>query len=449
MWGGDPWDVAETGPSNFDRTIRGASFKIEADAGPVKLTSISDYLDMEKTYDEDTDAGPYDAIEYHDMNHLSQVTQEFRASGDVASNDWQAGAFYMHLNGHYRAPFPFPDSDYFPLATYQQSTVSSALFGQDEFKFADQWSLIGGARIWRDERVLDYHIADNFGVSIDYNPTLYPNLADRTFKNYSAKLELDRKFTDNTLTYVSWNRGTKSGGYTVSSATPANTPQAIQGFVNGIAYNPEILTDYEAGVKTVVFGGTTTINADAFYYDYKDYQGYIQFTNIETIVNLPAKSHGVELEITSHPVQSLTMSTGISTLRTRVDDVTLEDGTMTSSQLPQAPHWSGHAQVRYEVPVPLGMTAAQLTETYTGHLCFTVLCPQVDEEGGHAVTDARVSFRPNEGNWDVAFVVKNLTNREYRIFEADQSYAGILNSVYAPPRWYTVTFSMRFGATQH
>ena len=451
-YGGNPFKVVDADPSNFDRTLRGAAFRIEGDAGDIHLVSISDYLNMSKTYEEASTVSPATFYTYHARNRLTQFSEEVRASGKAGINDWVAGAFFMRMNGHYDVTLPFEVFGYFPGDVFQQTTTSSALFAQDEIKLADKWSLIVGARYWRDKRELNFHLYDNFGTSSDYNSTTFPGLADRTFKNYSAKVELDHKFTDDTLLYLSWNRGSKSGGYTTSPSPPTVTPEGIQALFDTFAYDPESLSAFELGVKTAFFNGTTTLNADVFYYDYKNYQGFIQRTSglavIQSIVNIPAKANGVELEIATRPVHGLTISAGVSSIHSSVDDVTLADGTVVRRSLPQAPSFSGHALMRYEVPIASGSVAGQVVTSYVGNTCFSLLCAPVDQEGGRAVSDASLSYRTSSDSWDLSLWVKNLSDKQYRIFNSDVSFLGVSESIYAAPRTYGVTFSARFGGAR-
>ena len=157
---------------------------------------------------------------------------------------------------------------------------------------------------------------------------------------------------------------------------------------------------------------------------------------------------GVELEITSHPIAGLTLSTGVSSLHSTVKDVTLADGTIETSSLPQAPSFSGHALARYEVPIGSGSIAGQMITNYTGHTCFSLLCAPVDREPGHAVTDASLTYLASGDRWDVGLWVKNLANREYRIFNSDLSFVGVSESIYAPTRTFGVTISSRFGGAK-
>ena len=50
--------------------------------------------------------------------------------------------------------------------------------------------------------------------------TLTPEDADRTFDDVTARLELDYRVNDDLLVFASYNRGSKSGGFSFSTGTP-------------------------------------------------------------------------------------------------------------------------------------------------------------------------------------------------------------------------------------
>jgi iron complex outermembrane receptor protein len=168
-----------------------------------------------------------------------------------------------------------------------------------------------------------------------------------------------------------------------------------------------------------------------------------------TIKNLDAKEHGLEIDLTAHPVDHLTVGIGLSALNSTVSNVVLPDSATADRTLPQAPKVSGHASIRYEVPVGNGgKVGIQWLTTYSGASCFTVMCAPIDNEAAHAVSEARISYQPASEGWDVAAFVKNATNEIYRVYNADTSFIGVAESVYAPPRWFGVTASVHFGKSR-
>ncbi len=450
--GGDPWTIHSYGPVDLDRTITGASLHLEDHVGGVVYVSISDFQHLNKFYEEnDFGNGGLSVIDFAQRNVMSQFTQELRASGDAGPNSWVAGAYYMRVVGDYSGYYAEPFFDYYPYAAFTQDTTSAAIFSQDELKFGDGWKLIAGLRFWRDQRTLDYSVHDNTGNYPPSNPIMvnstdYPGIADKIFQDYSAKLELDRQLSSNLLTYLSFNRGTKSGGFEASVATPS--AGAEQAFINSIPYGTERLNDFELGVKSTLLDNRLRINGDVFYYDYAGFQGFEQIGVVQAIKNLNAREWGMELEVESRPASGLTLSAALSSLHSVLYNVTEPSLVVVDTYLPQAPKLSGNAMVRYEHPIGLGVASVQLTGRFWDNFCWSVFCGQVDIERPGYASDGRLSYET--GPYLFAFGVTNLTNRIYRVYEDDTTAAGgQITPIFAPPRWYTASVTVKFGRREH
>ncbi|MGL6223740.1 MAG: TonB-dependent receptor [Steroidobacteraceae bacterium] len=462
--GGDPWKTAETQRSYVDREIKGATLHADFDIGALHLVSITDYQDAEKFYLEGGDAGPVDGVLFYQGSELEQISQEFRLSGTAGSHTWVAGLYGMQVDGDYTGKFATPFYGYDPTIVMSQETTSYAVFAQDEWQFADEWQLIVGARYWNDEREGSY-----FGfapevpglsapVTIIFNrnevfprgSSIRPGDASTGFDGITARVQVDWKPSDDLLLYGSFNRGSKSGGYTFSTGTPydADGSQDVpRTFLEGIPFDEETLDAYELGAKATL-GDFTSLNVAAFYYDYSDYQAFAQFGPVQTVINLDAETTGLEAELTSRPLDGLTLQLGVSFLDSKVKDVPLPDGaTIEDHDLPQAPEFSGSALARYEFPLAGGMIGLQGDVQYSSEFCFTVLCAPVEEEGSYTVVNARLSYESDSGRWGVAAFANNLFDEEYRVYAFDSSlFAGVVAGVYAKPLWYGISATYRFGA---
>lgn len=460
--GGDPWATAETETSYVDREVFGAKLQIETAFGDLDFVSITDYQQGDKFYTEGGDSSPDGGVYFYQGSDLQQLTQEFRLSGSVGDHQWIAGLYGMDVQGDYTGKFADPFYGYDPTVEMGQKTTSFAVFAQDEWRFATDWKLIAGLRYWKDERQGRY-----FGVAppipdlgqpevrIVFNrssifpvfpgSSVTPDDAERSFDGVTARLQLDRKFGEDTLVYASYNRGSKSGGFTFSTGTPFDPNQ--RAFLEGIPFDPEVLSAFELGVKTA-FAGHTTLNVSAFYYDYSDYQAFAQFGPVQTVINLDAKAQGLELELASRPVDGLLLQLGVSALDTTVKDVPLPDGvTIEDHDLPQAPSLSANALARYEFPAGGFRAFVQGDLQYSAGFCFTVLCAPVEKESSYMVGNARVGLIGEEGRWEVAAFVDNLSEEKYRVYAFDSSlFAGVVAGVYAKPRTYGLTATYRFGA---
>ncbi len=465
QWGGDPWKTAETQRSYVDREITGATLHFDWDlSDDVHLVSITDWQHAEKFYLEGGDASPVDGVLFYQGSDLDQYSQEFRLSGNAGAHYWVAGVYGMKVDGSYTGKFADPFYGYDPTVEMGQKTTSYALFAQDEWSFADRWKLIAGLRYWSDEREGRY-----FGtapevpglsapVTIIFNrhqvspvgSSITPDDAKHSFDGVTARLQVDWKPSDDVLLYASFNRGSKSGGYTFSTGTPYDPDGSLtvpRAFLEGIPFDKETLDAYELGMKSTLFGGRTTLNLAAFYYDYKDYQAFAQFGPVQTVINLDANLAGIEAELVARPVDALTLQISGSFLDSTVKDVPLPDGvTIEDHDLPQAPSFSGSALARYDFTVGAGKLGVQADVQYSSSFCFTVLCAPVEHEDSYSVANARISYDSDSGRWGVAAFVNNLFEEKYRVYAFDSSlFSGVVAGVYAKPRWYGLSGTYRFG----
>ena len=480
--GGTPWATEETSTSYVDRNIRAATLRLDVKLANVDLVSISDFQKANKFYIEGGDASPDLGVVFYQGSDITQYSEEIRASSTVGANQIVGGLFGMKVEGDYTGQFadPFygdyygdPAFAYIPFITARQDTTSFAIFAQDEWKATDRVSLIAGLRYWRDQRNGAYygdeasngiHIAfdrnqvtgTSFGVPFDQTVvpiTLTPGDSQATFDDVTARLELDFRVNPDLLLYTSYNRGSKSGGFSFSTGTPfADFPPSVPlgtdaQFLNGIPFKPEVLDAYEAGFKSTI-SNRTTFDVSAFYYDYHDYQAFVQLGANQTIINLPAEAYGLEAELNSHPVTGLTLQLGVSALSSNVRNIVLPDSvTHVEHDLPQAPPFSGNALVRYEFPVASGLLALQTDVQYSDRFCFTVLCAPVEKEDSYTVTNARIGYGPANKRWEISAFVNNLADTQYRVYAFDSSlFAGVVAGVYAKPRTYGVTGTYRFGS---
>ncbi|MGE0032146.1 MAG: TonB-dependent receptor [Steroidobacteraceae bacterium] len=457
--GGDPFATAETEPSYVDREIYGVTLRVNADLGAMNLVSITDYQNSEKFYTEGGDSSPDEGVYFFQGSDLDQISQEVRLSWSAGAHELVAGVFGMRVDGDYIGKFADPFYGYDPDVDFSQKTTSWAVFLQDEFSFADRWKLTGGLRYWHDTREGAYFgqapAIPDLGqpvVTIIFNQdeifpggsTVTPGDAKTSFDDVAGRLQLDYK-ADNALWYLSFNRGSKSGGYTFSTGTPFDPNQVA--FLEGISFDPEVLNAYEAGVKANL-GSSATLNVSVFYYDYEDYQAFAQVGPVQSVINLDAEAQGLEVELNARPTDGLTLQIGASFMDSEVKDILLPDlTTVVDHDLPQAPSFSGNALARYEFGLGGGIASVQADVQYSDKFCFTVLCAPVEKEGSYTVANARIGYAAENGRWEVAAFVNNLTEEEYRVYAFDSSlFSGVVAGVYAKPRTYGVTASWRFGA---
>lgn len=457
--GGNPYRLAGCNGYDcyIDRKLYGATLRMETEIGGVRLVSITDYQHVKKHYQEDGDATPLNYFTLQNNSKIDQYSQEIRLSSQLGRHFVTGGVFGMAINGRYRGSYDFPaviidpaGTSYQTFYNFTQKTRSYAVFLQDEWAFSEEFKLIGGIRYWHDRRKVDYVTSDNAGALVIFNDQLIspavsgisPSAANRSYEGVTLKAEIDYKPNSRTLVYASYNRGSKSGGFTLPTAPPAIGNEAA--FIQGLSYEPETLHDFELGVKATI-APNTTLNASGFYYIYNNYQAYAQYGFLNTIINLNARSKGAEIEFASRPIDGLTLQLSVSFLDSNVKGVPLPLGRLVEKDLPQAPGVSGNALIRYEIPAGQNHVAIQMDGTYQSSSCFTTLCAPVEREPAYALLNGRVEFAHHAG-WQLAFFVNNITDHAYRFSSLDvASFFGSVEGIYAKPRTWGLTATVKFG----
>ena len=458
----NPFDQEEGRRGIFNRTVWGITGTTTWKTDAFTLTSVTDYLQVQKRYGEDSAATPYPVFTYDVFYHYNQYSEELRLNGDLDGGAlrWTGGLYYLHYLTLMDGLTDFnPNANFFcfptvplsgcepgPGVAYALFTLhdsSPAVFGQLEYDLSPKWTLIGGARYTYDNKSIDYLFNSTTSPFpflqqlLYYNPSTDPTAA-RDWNIVTWKGELDYKVVKDTMLYASVNRGAKGGGWSAPTAFPVDPAQ--------LPYNEEKLTSYEAGFKSTFWDGKARLNGDVFYYTYKDYQGFFLDIATEVVENVNAREKGGELELALLPAHGLTLQLGLSHLETIVPFVPTPAGIYVPGQMPQAPHWSLNAVARYEWAVPGGQLSVEADGKYNSYQYLELLNAPVDLQPGYLVANTQLGFMSENGHWEVDAWVKNIGDKWYRMYNLDlSSVLGMNEGVYGPPRTYGLTGRYHFG----
>ena len=488
---GDPW------AGNYDRSGRvetenqSFSANLNWEIGDLLFTSITSFSNVERLQEEDTEMGPLPAIVPTFAAETDTFTQEFRLARDEGSFRWLAGAYFFdnEVVGRYDLDttiildFVFLDTD------YTQDTESWAVFGQLEFDLSDDWTLIAGLRYTDEEKTMNFENIDTFGTigfcsisgvcgvpptpispwrptadhALLFNESAVGSLAKHEEEYVTGKLELDFQVNDDVMIYGSYSRGAKSPGFNsgfidttglfaANIVVPAGDPLCSSlPFSNSIActdlpFKKEELNAFEVGLKSTI-GGTTRLNAAAFYYDYSDMQVFaFQFFN-QIIFNADAEMFGAEFEIQSSPTEGLDLQFGLSYLDATAENIPNRDsGTLQDRTPVSAPELTVNALIRYEWPVGAGSLALQAWANYQDETFFDILNHPVAKEDGYTVVNFRGSYIGSGGNWEVYAFLNNAFDEEYKTYTFDFTIPfGFNQQAFGPPSWWGAGFRYSWG----
>jgi len=211
---------------------------------------------------------------------------------------------------------------------------SWAVFGEGYWNLRPDLRLTVGLRYTDDEKITTpYPSQLLMGATLDGSESVssggyvsqgYPAQPDvkQSWGAVTGRFVLDWKpdlsFTDDTLIYASYARGYKGGG-TNPPRVDIN-PKVIQYQPLAEDFDPEYVNAFEVGAKNTFHDGRFRLNANAFYYDYKDYQVSQIVDRISLNENFDAKIWGVELEGIFHVTDRFRIDSNIGYLNTRIGD---------------------------------------------------------------------------------------------------------------------------------
>ena len=271
-----------------------------------------------------------------------------------------------------------------------------------------------------------------------------------TFSDLSPRLALSYDLSDEATVYATVSRGYKAGGFSLDRNGADNSA------VNEV-FDPEILTNYEVGVKSELFGGRARFNAAAFLLDWQDLQLETFFflvpgdatSNVQLTINVEeARATGLEAELAALITDNLTLTGGIGVIDTEIqsDDVARLSGNLfvnlKGQPLPRAPElsfsmaadyrftldqWDGWARLEYIYKDSQYSTIEDVTYLQTSGVTvygdpltqmspiaqvpnrsdgFPFRTPEAD------IVNLRVGVHLDEC-WEVVGYVENLTDEAY------------------------------------
>ena len=449
---GDPYKGDFDRDGRVEVETQGVSLTMNFELGAALITSITGIQNVDRLQTEDTDAGPYPLLQPTFIASTDTITQELRASGEGDDFHWLVGMFYFdnEVDGDYRLDLrglEFVDFD----VDFFQETESMALFGQYEYDFAPNWSLIVGARIASEEKVLDYISRDTAGfftgvielpsdIAFDFDQASVGDLAVHDEDSFSGKLEIDWRPRDDLLLYGSLSRGVKSAGFNVGFLD--ETLLFASNSVDTVPYGSEELTSLEFGFKSTVADGLARLNGSMFVYDYQDYQTFRFELLNQVIFNSDASVRGLELELEASPSEGLDVALGLALLDATAEDIPTPAGdSVRDRDMVAAPDVSLSAMIRYERPLGDGMLAMMLWGNWQSEVYFDVQNVPVSRQGSYGVGNFRLSYRPRDERWELGAFVHNIADEEYRRYTFDFTGVFGYNQVaYGSPRWLGVDY---------
>jgi iron complex outermembrane receptor protein len=426
-----PDKYAVTTPNYEENEDSGFGARVTWDINDsLTLVSITDVRTGENDYTEDVDGTADDAavdalfgpitgglsIPASFGGDSDTIYQEFRLSGGTDTITWFAGVSYYN-----------EDLD---MDTYAVDYVDTALglgaiggiriendadndsygiYGDVTWNVSDKFALIGGLRwTYDDKEWCTNTLQDDFGDA--GFPTDGKLCTSEDWDEATFRLVGQYNLSDDVMVFASVAEGFKGGGFNNSTADTNGD------FVGDtiVDFDPETSIAYELGLKSTALDGRLQFNGSVFYTDYEDFQ--IQTTTLETGLQIgnggDAETFGLEAEVNYSPTEGLVLMANYAYL-----DAELTEGIYDGNDLAYAPEntFSVGANLDHEF---LGGTLNWFAVyNYTDD--FYHEANNDNQEDSYGLLNARVSYTPQDGNWELALAGDNLTDEDYASFRWD------------------------------
>ena len=452
-YGGSPWDIdADVQPLTRLET-GGASLRVDHGLGDYNIVSISAYRRTKTTVDFDIDytrtRGRYVAASFRDWQ-FSQELQLLSPTGGVI--DWVAGLYYFKANSDSRLKSGIEGPAISPVAMVQlvdtraqQGTESMSGFGQANVQILDGLKGTVGLRYTSEKRLLtDASQVNTLTSGAQVVAVPLTNLSKR-FNKLTWRFALDYELSSRAMTYVSYNRGFKSGGFNAGAlALPP--------------FDPEVLDAYEIGLKSEVFDRQLRLNVAGFWYDYQDVQVQRTVSGSTGLYNSgKVKQYGAEADLEVMPTDDLSIRiayqylygeyrnfpNAIVTTPLPTGGYAITTGDVTGNETGLTPRSTVSANVSYAIPI--GSEDLTLNSSFYYNSGFYNEPDNTTRQPSYSLINASAQYEFENG---LSLMVwgNNLTDKAVSTFDGIQNYGatGTNRVGYNAPRTYGITAGFKF-----
>lgn len=429
------------------------------------------YRNFDSYFGRDSDGSPIPLNHTLDTYKDEAFTVEGRLTGQLSwmdyTTDWTTGIFY------------YDASDYNSNISILHMGIIGAgdvdrIDDQDSSKLGvylhtitdvtDRARVTAGVRWTHDSKdIIQYRpkriLEDRPLVTADF---LFPPtpLGIDSYR-VSPMASLSYQWNDDIMTYFTWSRGFRGGGFNPRPNSPATIG----------TFGPEDVENFEIGAKTDLFDKRLRFNLTTFYMDYKNLQLPAVVQECPTcLATFPTKNAGeadiagVEIDFEAIPFEGLVIDGTFGWLG--FSFVSLGDAD--PAVIAQFPGGAGTAIANPcldcrplrspEVTATLGMAytmpfsggdwgkfTVRGDVQYQSETNFTQNNFKRASQGEYYVLNARGTWVSPTEDWEVSLAGTNINNRLYKISVLDfmDSLGGIQYG-YARPREFSVSIKKRF-----
>ncbi|MEY4055341.1 MAG: hypothetical protein RL519_676 [Pseudomonadota bacterium] len=328
----------------------------------------------------------------------------------------------------------------------QTSGKTLALFGQLSWKIAPSLELAGGVRYTHETKKSYFVQPYSHPIRVTqgiFSPGVRLN-SDQTFDDWSPEATLTWKPSEDVTVYGAYKTGYKSGGFSNSGILSPTAGLA------DFEFEPETVSGFEGGVKTLLADRQLRLNLGAYWYKYKNLQLDFFRSDIfafSTINAGEATTKGIELEFQFAPrsLAGFDLHGSLNYNKARYGnapnapcyqgETPTQGCTIVVGQGPRqnlngfptamAPDWTWTLGFNYEAEIGGGMKFGVSGDArYSGDYITSAFGNFFTKQDSYVQLDAAARLKFSDDRFELAVIGKNLTNRFYRTGGTDTPNTG-------------------------
>jgi len=491
----------ETNRSNSLNDVTNLVLNFDYKMGDHTINAITGYVDYDTTEMLDVDYTRLDILDGTNQSEsYSQFSQEIRLTSPGGENvDYIAGVYFQTGDLRVTDEVKFgtallqlpPSTGYLALTDsytdrlYKQENTLWSVFAQADINFTDDLTLTVGARYNQEDKDASRSLAfvtgpNNLGVVLASPHPAYPDLlhfvyaalnmwpheieGNRDEDSFNPLVNLQYQLSEDTMTYISYVKGSKAGGFDVRGNSYEGLP--VLGRAGTWEFEDETATSIEAGIKMGF--DRAQLNLAVFSTDYEDLQSN-QFDGVLSFLvtnAAEATTQGVELDGRVMINDNLTVYGSAAYLDFEFTDFELGQCyfgrdpdpatgycSHTGSRAPNTPEWQGNLgfDFGFELSDTLWLDA-NLNVSYSDEYFTQSNLDPFNKQDSFTTVDLIIGLSSSDGTWRVSLIGGNLTDE--RTMDASGQVplstnltggAGIAyDSIWARPRNYALKFEYQF-----
>ncbi|WP_320044295.1 TonB-dependent receptor [uncultured Desulfobacter sp.] len=454
-----PLDDIHTSNTDFEgvhdyQDAKGYNLKAEYTGGRFSLTSITSLRHWDKDQAMDMDLSSYDSTRWYEELDYNTFSQEIRIASteNTSALKWLVGSYYFNedktIDMTYDMRQGYPSWGLSPYKISQDSDIDAggyAFFGQATYTLFGRLGITGGLRYDYTSKKLHYKEYYDRDLSAYGMTSKSITTDEEEYEEWLPKVVLDYKWSSDLMTYISYAKGFKGGGFNIYGSNIAGTE-----------YKPEYSSNYEVGLKSSWLDNRIGINLAVFYIDWEDQQLYQSIGGATLITNAAeSTSQGIEIELVARPVTGLELTAGIGFTDVTFDEFKkavydTDTASATYGQKIGETDMSGKSNALIpEYTYTLGAQYRWMSGFFSriefqGVGDYYLNLDNSKKQEAYALVNARVGY---EGEcFEVVLWVKNLFDKEYAVAGAspNSTTRDVWYGAEGPPLTFGVTFTKRF-----